>query len=103
MNSRLATANTNYMFDKKYSSTLLGNLKTDDSQKENTTIGSSTAHGNHMKIQRQTAMVTRKISQLENKPSASKEKRTPTGKSLLNTCTRQYYILHDETLRTVGV
>ncbi|XP_034312988.2 uncharacterized protein [Magallana gigas] len=79
LKSRLATANTNYRFDNKYSSTLLGNLKTDHSQKENTTIGSSTAHGNEMKIQRQTAMVKRKISQLENKPSASKEKRPPTG------------------------
>nr|XP_034312989.1 cerebellin-1-like [Crassostrea gigas] len=79
LKSRLATANTDYSFDKKYSSTLLGNLKTDDSQKENTTIGSSTAHGNEMKIQLQTAMVKRKISQLENKLRASKEKRTPTG------------------------
>lgn len=79
LKSRLATANTNYSFDKKYSSTLLGNLKTDDSQKENTTIGSSTAHGYEMKIQRQTAMIKRKLSQLENKPNALKEKRLPTG------------------------
>nr|XP_034312987.1 complement C1q tumor necrosis factor-related protein 3 isoform X2 [Crassostrea gigas] len=79
LKSRLKTANTDYRLDKKYSSALLGNLKTNDSRKENTTTGSYTTNGNDMKIQHQTAMVKRKISQLENKPSISKERRPPTG------------------------
>ncbi|XP_052685352.1 uncharacterized protein LOC128165148 [Crassostrea angulata] len=66
LKSRLKTANTDYRFDEKYSSALLGNLKTNDSRKENTTTGPYTTNGNEMKIQRQTAMVKRKISQLEN-------------------------------------
>lgn len=76
LKSRLRTAN---VFDKKYLSTLLGNLKTDDSRRENTTTGSTTTHGNEMKIQRQTTMVKRKSSQLEKKRISSNEKRLLTG------------------------
>eukprot|EP00105_Crassostrea_gigas_P018476 XP_011436617.2 PREDICTED: uncharacterized protein LOC105334760 isoform X1 [Crassostrea gigas] len=79
LKSRLTTETTNYRVNKKYSSTLLGNLKTDDSRKVNTTTGPSLTKGNEIEVHRKTAMVKRKISQLENKPSASNEKRLLTG------------------------
>ncbi|XP_052718320.1 uncharacterized protein LOC128190339 [Crassostrea angulata] len=78
LKSRL-TANTNFRFNKKYSSSLLKNLKTDDLRKENTTTGPSTTHSNEEKLQLQTASVKRKISQSEKIPRASKEKRLLTG------------------------
>uniref|UniRef100_A0A8W8I4I1 C1q domain-containing protein n=1 Tax=Magallana gigas TaxID=29159 RepID=A0A8W8I4I1_MAGGI len=79
LKSRLTTEKTNYRVNKKYSSTLLGNLKTDESRKENTTTGPALAQGNEMEVLRKTALVKRKINQLENKPSASNEKRLLTG------------------------
>ncbi|XP_065921210.1 uncharacterized protein [Magallana gigas] len=79
LKSRLTTEKNYYRVNKGYSSTLLGNLKTDDSRKVNTTTGPSLTQGNEMEVHRKTAMVKRKISQLENKPSASNEKRLLTG------------------------
>lgn len=79
LKSRLNSENTNFRFNKKYSNSLLGNLKTDDLRKENTTTDQPTNHGNEEKVQLQTASVKRKISQSEKKPSASKQKRLLTG------------------------
>ncbi|XP_019918432.3 multimerin-2 [Magallana gigas] len=79
LKSRMTSANTNFRFNKKYSNSLLGNLRTDDLSKENTTTDPPTNHGNKEKLQLQTASVKRKISQSEKIPRASKEKRILTG------------------------
>nr|XP_019918432.2 uncharacterized protein LOC105317520 isoform X1 [Crassostrea gigas] len=79
LKSIMTSANTNFRFNKKYSSTLFGNFKTDDLRKENKTTNPPTTHGNEKMIQIQTASVKRKISQLEKNQSASKEKRLLTG------------------------
>nr|XP_011412477.3 uncharacterized protein LOC105317520 isoform X2 [Crassostrea gigas] len=79
LKSIMTSANTNFGFKKKYSSILLGDFKTDDLRKENTTTNPPTTHGNEKMIQLKTASVKRKISQSEKKPSASKGKRLLTG------------------------